>query len=75
MAIQRCQRVVETKAVCKKFKDYIRDEDHGNKEYLVLAKRVKCPRQKEALRKMAADERKHRKWLRLMVSHTCPRRR
>jgi rubrerythrin len=71
---RKCQLPPANKAVCKKFREYIKDETHGNKDYLALAKRVKCPRQKEALRKMAKDERKHRKWLKIMESHSCKRR-
>ena len=50
----------------KDVNEFIQDEKMGNKEYLKAAKKAKGSRWKKMFRRMAKDERRHRKMLKNM---------
>ena len=50
----------------KKIKEFIKDEEMGNKTYLKAAKKSRLKKWKERFRMMARDERRHRKYLKEM---------
>jgi rubrerythrin len=50
----------------KKMNEFIKDETEGNETYLKAAKKSRLKRIKDRFRRMAKDERKHRRWLKEM---------